>query len=114
MILDTSTHLSPWLHAHDSHASRTLSDESGFNTESNDVSEFRNAVLSGAWGKAESHLSNIPLHENASREEAFFLIREQKFLESLEDKDFTAALGILRTELSPLKINIDKVHNLSR
>jgi hypothetical protein len=97
-----------------SRASRTLSDESGFNTESNDVSEFRKAVLAGAWGKAESHLSNIPLHENGSLGEALFLIREQKFLESLEDKDFTSALSILRTELSPLNINTEKVHNLSR
>jgi len=97
-----------------SHASKTLSDESGFNTESNDVSEFRNAVLSGAWTSAESHLANIPLHEHASLEGALFLIREQKFLEALEDKDFTSALTILRTELSPLNINTDKVHNLSR
>jgi WD repeat-containing protein 26 len=60
------------------------------------------------------HLSNIPLHESASLEEALFLIREQKFLESLEDKDFTSALTVLRTELSPLNINTEKVHNLSR
>ena len=97
-----------------SDASRTLSDESGFKTESNDVSDFRTAVLSGAWAKAELHLSNIPLQENASLEEALFLIREQKFLESLEDKEFTTALSILRTELSPLNINTEKVHNLSR
>lgn len=96
------------------HASKMLSDESGFDTESKDVSDFRSAILSGAWAKAESHLLNIPLHENASLEEALFLIREQKFLEALEDKDFTSALSILRTELSPLNINTEKVHNLSR
>ena len=91
-----------------------MADESGYNTESDDVSEFRNAVLSGAWASAEAHLANIPLHEQASVEDALFLIREQKFLEALEDKDFTSALTILRTELSPLNINTDKVHNLSR
>jgi WD repeat-containing protein 26 len=78
------------------------------------VSEFRIAVLAGDWEKAESHLANIPLYENASLEEALFLIREQKFLESLEDKEYTSALSILRTELSPLNINTEKVHNLSR
>jgi WD repeat-containing protein 26 len=97
-----------------SHASKTLSDESGFNTESDDVSEFRVAVLAGEWDKAELHLSCIPLVEAASLAEALFLIREQKFLEALEDKDFTTALIILRTELSPLNINTEKVHNLSR
>jgi WD repeat-containing protein 26 len=97
-----------------SHASKALSDESGYNTESKDVSEFRTAVLAGEWSKAESHLSNIPLLENASLEEALFLIREQKFLEALEDKEYTSALSILRTELSPLNINTEKVHNLSR
>lgn len=96
------------------HASKELSEESGFNTESKDVSEFRTAVLAGDWEKAESHLSNIPLQENASVEDALFLIREQKFLEALEDKEYTSALSILRTELSPLNINTDKVHNLSR
>ena len=75
-----------------SHASDTLADESGYNTESSDVSDFRNAVLSGAWASAEAHLANIPLHERASIEEALFLIREQKFLEALEDRiDIEAA-----------------------
>ena len=97
-----------------SHASKSLADESGYNTESNDVSEFRTAVLAGQWSKAESHLANIPLLENASLEDALFLIREQKFLEALEDKEYTSALSILRTELSPLNINTEKVHNLSR
>ena len=91
-----------------------LAEESGYNTESDDVSEFREAVLSGEWEKAESHLSNIPLNENAFLEEALFLIREQKFLEALEDKDLTSALAVLRTEISPLNFNTDKVHNLSR
>jgi WD repeat-containing protein 26 len=97
-----------------SHASNILTDESGYKTESTSVSDFRASVLSGEWEKAESHLSNIPLNENACLEEALFLIREQKFLEALEDKDFTLALSILRTEISPLNFNTDKVHNLSR
>jgi WD repeat-containing protein 26 len=71
-------------------------------------------VLSGDWPGAEAHLATIPFHENASLQQALFLVREQKFLEALEDKNFTSALTILRTELSPLNIDTEKVHNLSR
>jgi WD repeat-containing protein 26 len=78
------------------------------------VTNFREAVLSGDWKSAESSLKKIPLQDNASQEQALFLIREQKFLEALEDKNFTVALNILRTELSPLNIDTEKVHNLSR
>ena len=102
------------LFSYRSEASRILCNESGFNTESTDVTEFRKALLSGQWQKAEMHLAKIPLDESASLEEALFLIREQKFLECLEDNDFTSALTVLRTELSPLNINTEKVHNLSR
>jgi hypothetical protein len=43
-----------------------LSNESGFNTESTDVFEFRKAVLSGDWKKAEAYLANIPLRESTA------------------------------------------------
>jgi hypothetical protein len=102
------------LGTNDSAAASALAEESKFSTELDDVSEFREAVLSGNWVKAEDHIAHIPLRQNASPEQVLFLIREQKFMESLEDKNFTAALNILRTELSPLNIDIDKVHNLSR
>ena len=43
-----------------------------------------------------------------------FLILEQKFLEQLEDNRIIDALHSLRVELTPLKYNVDRVHELSR
>jgi WD repeat-containing protein 26 len=42
-----------------------------------------------------------------------FLILEQKYLECLEDGRILEALKCLRDELTPLKFNIDRVHELS-
>ncbi|KAI7864607.1 WD40-repeat-containing domain protein [Spinellus fusiger] len=42
-----------------------------------------------------------------------FLIRQQRFLELLEKKKTLKALYILRTQLTPLAINMDRVHELS-
>ena len=41
-------------------------------------------------------------------------MRQQKFLELLEVKDITKALSVLRTELTPLNQNEDKLHSLAR
>lgn len=45
--------------------------------------------------------------------QVLFLLREQKFLESLEQSSHSTALITLRTELSPLNHNIDRLHFLS-
>lgn len=42
-----------------------------------------------------------------------FLLLEQKYLELLEDGRTLDALNCLRSELSPLKYNTDRVHELS-
>ncbi len=43
-----------------------------------------------------------------------FLLLEQKYLESIEDGHAFEALHCLRNELTPLKYNTDRVHELSR
>lgn len=43
-----------------------------------------------------------------------FLLLEQKYLEYLEDGKALDALHVLRSELTPLQHNIEKVHALSR
>lgn len=42
-----------------------------------------------------------------------FLILEQKYLEHLEDSRPMEALNCLRHELSPMRFNTDRVHELS-
>jgi len=42
-----------------------------------------------------------------------FLLLEQKYLEHLEDSRVLDALACLRNELTPLKYNTERVHELS-
>lgn len=43
-----------------------------------------------------------------------FRMREQKYLELLEERDLSGALHVLRHELTPLNQDITKLHELSR
>ena len=43
-----------------------------------------------------------------------FLLLEQKYLELLEDGRAIDALDVLRHQLTPLKHNVQRVHQLSR
>ena len=42
------------------------------------------------------------------------MIRKQKYLESLERNDIAGALHVLQKELSPLRIEMEELHALSR
>lgn len=111
-------------------AAETLSRESGYELESPAVAAFRNAILAGQWADAERVLadavlsgdgasgaedgSRLTLAEDADKTEMLFCIRQQKFLESLVARDLSAALTVLRQELTPLNHNIAQLHALSR
>lgn len=112
-----------------------LTQESGYELESPSVAAFRCAVLQGEWLEAESLLfgsiqvdgggvsiSNWESHrhaglefaEGADLDEMKFRLREQKYLELLEEGDLGSALNVLRQELTPLHQDIGKLHYLSR
>ncbi|KAH0562255.1 hypothetical protein GP486_003051, partial [Trichoglossum hirsutum] len=115
-------------------AAGALSQESGYQLESPSVAAFRSAVLRGQWADAEELLfgetpndrggvnirnlksgteSGLVLAEGANANEMLFLMRQQKFLEFLEERDLGRALGVLRTELTPLNQDVAKLHALS-
>lgn len=113
-----------------------LTQESGYELESPIVAAFRRAVLQGDWREAESllfgstpaengggvNISNresyrvggLECAEGADLNEMKFRLREQKYLELLEDGDRASALNVLRQELTPLHQDIGKLHYLSR
>lgn len=122
-------------------AAGALSRESGCDLETPSVAAFRSAVLQGEWTEAEGvlfgrqHLSDdgggggggvniqnghghggagLTLAEGADRKEMMFWMRQQKFLELLEQRDLGSALMVLRQELTPLHQDIGKLHALSR
>nr|CAG8484343.1 14087_t:CDS:2 [Entrophospora candida] len=93
-------------------AATTLENESGFPLESKDVARFKDGVLNGDWTLVESLLPILEL-DNSKDAVVKFLIREQKFFELLESSQLKKALHVLRTELTPLDFNLDRVHVLS-
>ncbi|CAH1759138.1 9371_t:CDS:2 [Entrophospora sp. SA101] len=82
-------------------AATTLENESGFPLESKDVARFKDGVLNGDWALVESLLPILELDN------------KQKFFELLESSQLKKALHVLRTELTPLDFNLDRVHVLS-
>ncbi|RSM01725.1 hypothetical protein CDV31_011248 [Fusarium ambrosium] len=105
-------------------AADNVSHESGYELESPTVAGFRSAVLSGSWPVAEELLTSasyeadgqgngLVLAAGAERNAMRFWLRQQKFLELLEQKDTSRALTVLRGELTPLSHDTAKLHFLS-
>ncbi|KAG8237715.1 hypothetical protein J437_LFUL017834 [Ladona fulva] len=91
--------------------------ESGCRLEHPAAAKFRQHVMDGDWAKADIDLNELkPLLEGSphSLVEMKFLLLEQKYLEYLEDSRALDALHVLRYELTPLKHNTMRVHELSR
>lgn len=113
-----------------------LSIESGYEVEAPSVAAFRHAVLQGEWAEAEAllfgtdvaddgggvsisngnshHHEGLRFAENANKKELRFRMREQKYLELLEERDLGSALMVLRQELTPMNQDTLKLHELSR
>ncbi|KAL5009252.1 hypothetical protein ScPMuIL_014833 [Solemya velum] len=89
--------------------------ESGCMLEHPAAAKFRSHIMDGDWVKAASDLEELkalvecPLGTLKMR----FLLLEQKYLELLEDGQVLDALNCLRHELTPLKHNTERVHELS-
>lgn len=108
-------------------AAQSVSNDSGYELESPTVAAFRTAVIQGAWTDAEQFLfgaatasdsqgrsgNGLVLVEGADRDAMRFCIRQQKYLELLELREFRQALHVLRTELTPLNQDAQRLHSLS-
>ncbi|KAK9375931.1 WD40-repeat-containing domain protein [Lipomyces chichibuensis] len=94
-------------------AAAALEAESMCSIESADVAAFRTAVLNGRWAESERLLMEFELKAGTDVVTLKFLIRQQKFLELLEQRDLVSALGVLRGELSVLDYDTRQLHCLS-
>ncbi|XP_013416632.1 WD repeat-containing protein 26 [Lingula anatina] len=92
-----------------------LIQESGCSLEHHAASKFRSHVMNGEWDKAELDLNELKglVDSQQGSLKMKFLILEQKYLEYLEDGSVLDALHVLRNELTPLKFNTERVHELS-
>jgi WD repeat-containing protein 26 len=115
-------------------AASALIKESGYELESPSVATFRTSVLQGNWAEAEkilfgdsvgSHSNGTTNGKSASRpglrlsdeadpNEMLYRLREQKFLELLEERELGSALKVLRMELTPLNPDNGSRNGLSR
>jgi WD repeat-containing protein 26 len=117
-------------------AAASLSNESHYELESPSVATFRRAILDGQWTEAEAILlgsfhagdqratpasdlmldgpAALVLAEGADKGQMLFWMRQQKFLEYLDQRDLSKALAVLRQELAPLNHDIHQLHALSR
>lgn len=103
-------------------AAERVGQESGFEVESPDVVAFKQAVLSGSWSRSEELLcgqgargDGLVLAPGADRNIMRFRLRQQKFLELLEQRETSRALVVLRQELTPLcQDQHQTLHILSR
>ncbi|THU82897.1 WD40 repeat-like protein [Dendrothele bispora CBS 962.96] len=94
-------------------AAAALEAESGYSMESSEVGQFKQYILDGLWSKAEASLTRLGLTNEAKLWDARFLINRQKYLELLEAGKTTAALHVLRNEISPLNVESEELHTLS-
>lgn len=96
-------------------AAESVSKDSGIELESPTVAAFRQAVLEGSWARAEALLdggvlsgedhrkgNGLVLSSTADRDDMKFWLKQQKYLELLEQQESARALVVLRTELAPL------------
>ena len=116
-------------------AAQSLTQESGYELESTGVAAFRNAVQEGHWAEAENILlgssqnetrnghdsasehgygEGLVLAESANKSQMLFWLRQQKFLELLEQRELGLALMVLRQEITPLRPDTHQLHTLSR
>lgn len=77
------------------------------------IIKFRASILNGDWELAESLLIDIPFISPFNHLDVRFLIRQQKFLELLEQSQVMQALHVLRNEITPLGQNTERLHLLA-
>ncbi|ORX90072.1 WD40 repeat-like protein [Basidiobolus meristosporus CBS 931.73] len=90
-----------------------LEEESGFNLENPQVTQFRKGVMDGDWAMVESLIPVLELDQKKDVQKVQFLVKQQKFLELLEARDVAQALSVLRNELAPLSYDTARLHKLS-
>lgn len=90
-----------------------LEEESGIPFHSSTVTIFIQQILDGNWDGSLASLHKIGIIDESIIKSASFIILQQKFLELLDREKLMEALKTLRTEISPLSINSNRVRELS-
>ncbi|XP_076890941.1 WD repeat-containing protein 26 homolog [Bidens hawaiensis] len=90
-----------------------LEEESGITFHSPTVTTFIQQILDGNWNESLTSLRKIGIVDESIIKSASFIILQQKFFELLDHEKLMEALKTLRTEISPLSVNSNRVRELS-
>ncbi|KAI3694045.1 hypothetical protein L1987_77003 [Smallanthus sonchifolius] len=90
-----------------------LEEESGITFQSPTVSTFIQQILDGDWDGSLASLHKMGIVDESIIKSASFIILQQKFFDLLDHEKLMEALKTLRTEISPLSINSNRVRELS-
>lgn len=74
---------------------------------------YGNGKEPAKWSSGTQHIRGLTLAEGANKDQMRFWMRQQKYLELLEQRDLGAALMVLRQELTPLHQDTHALHSLS-
>lgn len=94
-------------------AAAVLEEESGVNLQSPIANIFKKHVLDGNWDESVINLKRIGVSDENIVKSASFLILEYKFFEFLHSNRISDALKTLRSEIAPLGIKKERLHELS-
>eukprot|EP00088_Acartia_fossae_P019152 TRINITY_DN2112_c0_g2_i2.p1 TRINITY_DN2112_c0_g2~~TRINITY_DN2112_c0_g2_i2.p1 ORF type:complete len:700 (-),score=119.52 TRINITY_DN2112_c0_g2_i2:286-2385(-) len=96
-------------------ASDVLMKEAGCKLDDPSSATFRHCVMKGDWTGAVNVLEDLKHHLDSSKAlcEMKFIILEQKYMEYIHAGKTYEALKVLQLELSPLKHNTSRTHQLS-
>ncbi|EEB06430.1 WD repeat protein [Schizosaccharomyces japonicus yFS275] len=73
-----------------------LQKESGLELESENVRNFREAIMSGKWAAARDYFERLTVRDESIKKKAFFLIEKQKCLELAEQGKLSEAFNELQ------------------
>jgi len=88
--------------------------EGGVTLKDGGHSQHENQWLRTGATDGTQRFQGLPLSENANKKEMLFGIRQQKYLEFLEQRDIGSALTVLRTELTPNHTDTQHLHEITR
>lgn len=90
-----------------------LEEESGIPLHSPVVTLFMQQVVNEQWDESVATLHKIGILDEMTVKLASFLLLEQKFLKLLRTDNVVPALDTLRNEIVPLRINLNRIHELA-
>ncbi|KAL2482195.1 transducin family protein/WD-40 repeat family protein [Forsythia ovata] len=90
-----------------------LEEESGIPLHSAVVNLFMQQIIDGKWDESVATIHKIGLMDENIVKLASFVILEQKFFELLDGEKVMDALKTLRTEIAPLGVHTNRLHELS-